>query len=48
MSGQLSTNFFQSVEVESVANTRESQTVTNKTFRRSLGGQYYVLKYRII
>ena len=44
MSGQLSTNFFREVELSSVANTRESQTVTNKTFRRSLGGQYYVLR----
>ena len=46
MSGQLSTNFFNSVELQSVANTRESKTITNKTFRRSLGGQYYVLKLK--
>lgn len=44
MSGQLSTNYFQSAEVTSNTQTRVSQTLSNKVIRRAIGGQYWSIK----
>jgi len=43
MSGTLSTNFFRNVNIQSVTRTRISETISNKTQRKSVGGQHWAL-----
>jgi|TARA_B100000424_G_scaffold271689_1_gene275851 hypothetical protein len=43
MSGQLTTNYFEAVDITSVTKTRITETLSNKQFRRSITGQYYRL-----
>jgi hypothetical protein len=44
MSGSLSTNYFESVEITSVTQTRISETLSNKSHKRSVGGQRWHLR----
>ena len=41
MSGTLSTNYFISAGIHSITKTRITETLTNKQYRRSIGGQYF-------
>lgn len=43
MSGTLSTNYFEAVEITSITTTRISETLSNKSFKRSVGGQRWAL-----
>ena len=43
MSGTLSTNYFVNAEITSITKTRITETLTNKQYRRSIGGQYFRL-----
>ncbi len=43
MSGTLSTNFFESANITSVTTTRISETISNKTQRRAIGGQHWAM-----
>lgn len=44
MSGSLSTNYFESVQITSVTQTRISETLSNKSHKRSVGGQRWHLQ----
>ena len=44
MSGSLSTNYFESVTITSVTQTRISETLSNKSHKRSVGGQRWHLR----
>jgi hypothetical protein len=46
MSGQLSTNYFESAEITSNTQTRLSQTLSNKVIRRAIGGQFWSMKLK--
>lgn len=41
MAGNLSTNYFASVDITSVTTTRKSETLSGKVIRRAVGGQYW-------
>lgn len=43
MSNILSTNFFESAEIVSITQTRISETMSNKSHKRSIGGQRWAL-----
>ena len=44
MSGSLSTNYFEAVEITSITQTRISETLSNKSHKRSVGGQRWMLQ----
>jgi hypothetical protein len=44
MSGTLSTNYFEDVEISSNTNTRQSITLSNRIIRRQIGGQFWSMK----